>query len=83
MKQITYGQAVATADALAARYGVDRSEGYGPWIYPGSHENSASDWIISWEECPDYEWTFREDIPAPDGFYAEAINHFAVAFFPG
>lgn len=79
--QITYGQAVATADALAAQYGVDRQEGYGPWIFPGSHENSSSAWIISWEECPDYDWVTNE-IPAPPGFYAEPINHFAIAFFP-
>lgn len=59
---------------------------YGPWVFPGSHEESNSNWIISWEMCPEYEWAYRDEInqivrEVAPGFYAEPINHICVAFY--
>lgn len=60
----------------------------GPWVFPGSHEESGSNWIISWEMCPAYQWSYGNKVAevtnevAP-GFYAEAINHIAVGFWEG
>lgn len=100
-EQLTKGQVEKIARKLAAQYGAqyqpipyeDREKeehwGYmGPWVFPGSHEESESDWIISWEMCPEYQWSYHELIAqltaevAP-GFYPEAANHIAVGFYEG
>ena len=100
MQQLTKAQVQQIARRLAKRYGEKyiaipyeeqmTSRGYdyyGPWVFPGSHEESNANWVISWEMCPEYEWTYSDDVDkiarevAP-GFYAEPINHICMAFFP-
>ena len=100
MQQLTKATVQQIARRLAKRYGEKyiaipyeermTSRGYdyyGPWVFPGSHEESNANWIISWEMCPEYEWTYSDDVDkiarevAP-GFYAEPINHICMAFFP-
>ena len=100
MQQLSKAQVQQIARRLAKRYGEKyiaipyeermTSRGYdyyGPWVFPGSHEESNANWIISWEMCPEYEWTYSDDVDkiarevAP-GFYAEPINHICMAFFP-
>ena len=99
MQQLSKAKVQQIARRLAKRYGekyiaipyeermTEESYGYhGPWVFPGSHEESNSNWIISWEVCPEYEWTYRDEINrivrevAPE-FYAEPINHICVAFY--
>lgn len=98
-KQLSKAQVQKIARRLAERYGekyVDipyderstpRGDSYyGPWVFPGAHEEVNSDWIISWEMCPAYEWSYGEFITevtrevAPE-FYAEAVNHLCVGFY--
>ncbi|MCK0441087.1 hypothetical protein MUG78_16935 [Gordonia alkaliphila] len=89
-KQIRRNQVEAIAAALSKHYSTDGGGSGlgGPKVFPGEHEESSSAWIISWEECPDYEWVYNLDLfsdlcdqHAP-GFFAEPINHFAMAFYP-
>lgn len=99
MQQLTKAQVQQIARRLAKRHGekyidVPYKERFtptgddycGPWVFPGSHEESDAKWIISWEECPEYEWAYSDDIDrivrevAP-GFYVEPINLVCVAFY--
>lgn len=99
MKQLSKAKVEQIARRLAKHYGEtyvpipyeERSTArgdnyYGPWVFPGSHEESGSNWIISWEMCPAYQWSYAGPIShitkevAPE-FYAEAINHLAVGFW--
>lgn len=60
----------------------------GPRVWPGSHEESQSRWIISWEAGLFYGWAWSDwfgDIVSEvsgGAFYAEAINNWSVGFFP-
>lgn len=97
MKQLQKAKVEQIARRIAKQYGEkyvpvryeDRMNVkgyYGPRVFPGSHEEVHSNWIISWEECPGYEWSYRDDIlnivrEVAPGFYPEAINHFSVGFY--
>lgn len=90
--EIQREQVVAIAADLSARYATPFEDGWfkdgQATVVEGAHEDSECPWIISWEECPNPEWTQEIDLlkevcqaHAP-GFFVEPVNHLAVAFWP-
>lgn len=96
MRNITKGQVMRIANKLAKPYGMtanDATEGKWsrsgqPNVVRGEHENAGCAYIISWEESPDYEWTYGDDAfnvtesIVGGKFYCEAINHWCLGFYP-
>lgn len=72
-----------------SKVGTPESWAYhGPCVWPGTHEESHSRWIISCEGFADHEWAtsewLREIVEEETGgeFYAEAGNSWWVGFYP-
>lgn len=92
-QQIKRDQVAAIAADLSKHYGTDFDDGrflsLQATVVEGDHLESRSPWLLIWEECPDPEWTSftneaLKEICARNapGFFAEAINSYAVAFHP-
>ncbi|ANA86500.1 hypothetical protein BH762_gp018 [Gordonia phage OneUp] len=91
MATLNRDQVAEIARRLAAKYDAKFDDGWfvghQPTVVPGSHEESSCPWLVSWEECPDYDWNLRDDLQQitrevlGSDWFAEPINSWSVAFF--
>lgn len=88
---VSRDQVVQVATALCSHYGMTFTDAQWaagqPTITEGAHEESPADWLLCWEESPDPDWhqevAFTVTREATGGaVWAEAVNHWAIAFYP-